>query len=188
MSMTRRPHKHENDRGPGYIFVVVMSLVLLCAGYIDGYSQVDADEFAPPPMKAIPKADRESLEREKDDRSRTRSSLEMMSNRIKSAESLAASGDLDGMFREMGIFHALMDDALAHLRTRDRKNSRTLDNFKRLEIGFRSFVPRIEGIRRELPLTHEKYVSLLLQYVRQARAKASDALFSDTVIPGLVKS
>jgi hypothetical protein len=58
-----------------------------------------------------------------------------------------------------------------------------LANLKRFEIGLRKFTPRLELIRREVPLTHEFYVRSLLKQLREARTKATEPLFGETVLP-----
>jgi hypothetical protein len=64
--------------------------------------------------------------------------------------------------------------------TNDKKN---LDNYKRLEIGIRSFMGRLEVVRRELPIRYEKYVRDLIKYLRESRSRALEPQFSDTVLP-----
>ena len=58
-----------------------------------------------------------------------------------------------------------------------------LNNFKRFEIGSANIAPRLELIRRDLPLKYEFYVRSLAVYLRNARAKAVEPLFSDTIVP-----
>jgi len=106
-----------------------------------------------------------------------------MGARLTEAERLNSTGDFDGMFRELGGFHGLMDNSLGYLQERDVGSGKVLDNFKRIEIGLRGFAPRIEAIRRDLPLRYEGYLNKLLKYVRDARSKAIEPLFADTVLP-----
>jgi len=140
-------------------------------------------DAAPPPLKIIPKDEIALLDDKTDIKDRTKLSLELMNVRLKSAEKLAEANDFDGMYRELGVFHALMDDALKFLNERDNGKGKVLDNFKRLEIALRGMAPKIEVIRRELPLRYDTYVRKLMGYVRSARAKATDSLFDDTVVP-----
>lgn len=112
----------------------------------------------------------------------------MMKLRIDEAEKLNVSEDFDGVFREFGHFRGLLDYTLAFLEPLDTKQNRTLDNYKRLELCLRAAAPRIEAIRRELPMRYEDYTSELLIYIRDARRKINDSMFSDTVIPNGGKS
>ena len=106
-----------------------------------------------------------------------------MRGRIDAAEKRNAASDFDGIFRELGYFRAVLDYSIEFLRKQDLKENRSLDNYKRLELCLRAATPRIETIRRELPLRYEEYVRNLLDYVRDARTKAIEPLFSDTVLP-----
>jgi hypothetical protein len=147
------------------------------------FAQDDPLDLAPPPLKIISKEELARLDTKTDIKDRTKLSLEMMNIRLTAAEKLAAADDFDGMYREMGVFHGLMDDALAFLNKRDNGGGKVLDNFKRLEISLRGMAPRIEVIRRELPLRYDAYVRKLMGYLRAVRAKAADTLFDDTVVP-----
>lgn len=107
----------------------------------------------------------------------------MMNLRLVSAEKHAAANDFEGMYTALGFFHALMDDAIIFLNSKDNGGGKVLDNFKRMEIALRGMAPRIEVIRRELPLRYDPYVRKLMGYLRSARNRATDSLFDDTVVP-----
>jgi hypothetical protein len=143
-------------------------------------AQVD---LAPPPLKVIPKADRERLEAKTDIKDRTKLTLELMTERLSTAERLAAAEDFDNMFRELGIFNGLIDNSLEFLNKRDNGKGKVLDNYKRLEIGLRAFMPRLETIRREVPMRYEDYVNTVMKAVRDARSKATEPMFSDSIVP-----
>lgn len=141
------------------------------------------DDTAPPPITIFSKEERSRLDAESDLKSRTKLALEFMGTRLAAAERLHAGEDYDGLFRELGAFQGLMDNSLDYLLKRDTGNGKVLDNFKRLEIGLRGFGPRLETIRRDLPTRYEDYVRKLVKYVRDARSKAIDPQFADTVLP-----
>jgi hypothetical protein len=147
-------------------------------------AQTDDDDvaMAPPPLKTISRSERDQLDREKGIKSRTKLALELMDGRLKRAENSLA-GDVEQTFAELGIFHALMDDTLSFLGGNGRPSKKVLANLKRFEIGLRKFTPRLELIRREVPLTHEFYVRSLLKQLREARTKATEPLFGETVLP-----
>ncbi|HVF46445.1 MAG TPA: hypothetical protein VNA17_02655 [Pyrinomonadaceae bacterium] len=148
-----------------------------------GISLAQGPDLAPPPLKIVSKAEQQRLDQETDIKSRTKLVLELMTGRLATAERLHAAEDYAGVFRELGVFHGLMDNGIAYLHKRNTGNGKVLDNFKRLELALRAFVPRLETLRREIPLSHEDYVRKLLIYVREARTKATEPLFADTVIP-----
>ena len=146
-------------------------------------AQDDPQDLAPPPLKIISKDELTRLGAKTDLKDRTKLSLELLNARLFTAEKLTSAQDFDGMFRELGVFHGLMDDALDFLNKRDNGGGKVLDNFKRLEIGLRGMAPRIEIIRRELPLRYDTYVRKLMGYLRAARTKATETFFGDTVVP-----
>lgn len=146
-------------------------------------AQDDPEEIAPPPLKLISKDERSRLDAESDLKSRTKLALEMMNTRLAAAENLHTGEDYDSLFRELGAFQGLMDNSLDYLLKRDTGSGKVLDNFKRLEIGLRGFAPRLETIRRDLPIRYEDYLRKLIKYVRDARSKAIDPQFADTVLP-----
>lgn len=142
----------------------------------------DDSDTAPPPLKMISRPDRDLLDRQRNVKDRTKTALTLMENRIKAAAQFNSSDELDKVFSELGVFHALMDDTLQYLENSDSKRGRVLDNFKRFEIGLRRFTPQLELIRREMPMSHEFYVRSLLRQLRDARTKATEPMFGDTVI------
>ena len=146
-------------------------------------AQDDPADLAPPPLRTVSKDERARLDALTDIKARTKLALEMMNARLVAAEKRSSGGDLDGMFAELGGFHGLMDNSLDFLLKRDTGKGKVLDNFKRLEIGLRGFSPRLETIRRDVALPYEPYIRKLISYIRDARTKASEPLFADTVLP-----
>lgn len=145
-------------------------------------SQADPIELAPPPLSIIPKAEQERLDRAKNVGDRTKLALKMMDERTAGAEIAFSNENFDVMFRELGAFHAIMEDSLDYLTLRNTGKGKVLDNFKRFEIGLRKFMPRLETIRREVPLRYEDYLRKLIIRIRDARTRATEPLFGETVI------
>ncbi len=147
-------------------------------------AQDGPEDAAPPPLKVLSKAERDQLTSQLDLKDRTRLALDLMGERLAVAEKLGAAGDPAAMYTELGGFHALMDHIIEHLDKLDERRGKVLDNYKRLEMGLRRYVPRLENLRREVPLKYEHYVRKLLIYVRDTRARALEPMFSNTVVPG----
>lgn len=164
------------------VFVLLFAPIFALILPLTSLAQIDPDETAPPPIKLISKDERGRLGMGKDPKERTKVAIELLTTRISTAEKLMAVRDFDGVFRELGGFQGLLDDHLEFLIKNDNDSGRALDNFKRFEIGLRSFVPRIEAIRRELPDRFEPFVRSVGKYLRDARSKALEPLFSDTVV------
>lgn len=146
-------------------------------------AQAEGDDPAPPPLKFVTKADLAKLEAVTDAKKRTQLALDLMSERLKTAETFGAQDQLDEMYKELGGFHGIMDNTLAFLDSSDQNRGKVLNNYKRFEIGLRQFRPRLELIRRDIPVRYEAYVRNLIVYLREARAKAVEPLFGDSVVP-----
>lgn len=160
-----------------------MAGMALAVCSLSSAAAAQAVEHAPPPLSVISRAEQEQLDRAKDVGDRTKLALKLMDQRAVGAESAFSSENFDGMFLELGAFHAIMEDHLEYLHQRNKNRGKVLDNFKRFEIGLRKFMPRLETMRREIPLRYEDYVRRLIIRIRDARAKATEPLFGETVIP-----
>lgn len=167
------------------IFLLSTFLLFLLNLGVAGVKGQDNDDqdIAPPPLKIVSKEERAQLDAVIDVKRRTKLALELMYGRLKQAEALHSQEQFDDMFKQLGGFHGLMDNMLAFLENSDKDSRKVLDNYKRLEIGLREFRPRLELIRRDLPQRYELYVRNLIKYVRDARAKAVEPLFSNSVVP-----
>jgi len=164
--------------------IVLFTLLVLGTGsLIEIAAQDDPLVIAPPPVRIISKDDRGRLDAVTDLKLRTKLTLEMMDGRLIAAQTHNAARDYNSVFTELGVFHGLMNDGLKFLKDKPQ-TTKVLDMFKRFEIGLRGFAPRLEAIRRELPLTYEDYVRRLILYLRDARTSAIEPQFADTVIPG----
>jgi len=86
------------------------------------------------------------------------------------------------MYAELGGFQALIDNTLAYLLKAKNDEGKQLNSLKKFEIGLRTFTPRIESLRRELPSNFEPYVKYLIIYVSDTREKAIEPFFSNSVI------
>jgi hypothetical protein len=139
-------------------------------------------DTAPPPLKILSKEETRQLSAEHDIKKRTKLALDLMEIRLKKAEDLNSQQRFSEMFDELGAFHALVDRSLEFLTRNDNGEGKVLNNFKRLEMSLRAFLPRLEIIRRDLPEKYEFYVRELGKSIRTARSRAIDPLFSETVV------
>ena len=140
--------------------------------------QMELDRV-PPPLKSVSQAEHARLDSIRDAKKRTETTLELMAARLTRAEAFLAQDKNDEMHKELGGFAGLMDNILTFL---THQPDRRLSSFKRLEIGLRRFPPRLEMVRRGSPIDYEPYVRSLLRAVRDARAKAVEPLFGETVM------
>ena len=137
---------------------------------------------APPPMKYIPDDGRARLSGARDAKERMRLSIELAEERLSRATQLTEGQKYDAAAVELGIYQALVEDALHFLQEPDKKGKKSRDLNKRLELALRAHVPRIETIRRITPSEYAGNVKDALEYTRRARGEALNAFFGDTVI------
>jgi len=147
-----------------------------------GQEQIPAN-VAAPPIRALTKDDKTRLDAEKDIKKRLNLALEMMEFRIKNAETLNSEENYAEMFTQLGFFHAIIENTLVFLERNNYGTGKILNQYKRFEMNLRSFIGRLEVIRRELPPRYEYYVRTLVREVRDARTRAVEPLFGDTVMP-----
>lgn len=143
---------------------------------------------APPPMRYVPEQLRAQLSafsgRPKD---RLRLSLELMEQHLARVEQYTAAQRFDPAAAELGVYLALIDDALASLRdvgrSREGKvDSSTRDLYKRLELTLNKHTARIESVRRVTPELYARNVLEAFRHARARRTEALDAFFVDTVV------
>ena len=145
--------------------------------------EIETDDIAPPPLKILSKSEKKQLEDVSDIKKRTILALQLMELKLKKIEELDNQNEFAKMYEELGGFHALMDYTLDFLYRNNSGNTKNLSNFKRYEMGLRAFPPRIEIIRRELPVKYESYLRELLKFIRETRSKAVEPFFGNTVVP-----
>jgi hypothetical protein len=144
---------------------------------------LDMSRMAAPPAKELTKEERDLLTANSVELKKyTKVALELMEARMKRAEEADAKDDFETMFRELGAFHALIDHSLELLLKRHGSGKKAFSEFKRYELGVRGFIPRMELIRRDLPIRYEYYIRLLIRHLREAREKAIDPMFTDSVV------
>lgn len=166
------------------LFRVAAIFLLLAGCFMIGVrAQVDKQEIAPPPLKILSKTEKSRLDSSTDIKQHTKLALELMDARLLNAEGYSAREEYREMFNELGSFHALVDNTLIFLNSKNTNSGKVLNNFKRIELNLRKYITRLELIRRDLPLEYELYVRNLVKYIREARTKAVEPLFGDTVVP-----
>ena len=136
----------------------------------------------PPPLKLISRDEKSALEGQSDVKKRTVLTLDFMESRLVKAETFKTKEEYRQMFDELGGFHALMDNTLNFLNKNNPNSGKVLNNYKRIELSLRKNINRLELIRRDLPLEYEPYLRRLIKFVREARTKAVEPLFGETVL------
>lgn len=168
--------------------LVVLACVALTCGQAlsqESAAQPQEDVGAPPPMRYIPDALRAQLSAAKDIKARTRLSLELADAQVTRASEHTAADRFEEATRELGIYEALIRDAITFVQKSGPVDNKRRDQYKRIELTLRSHVPRIETIRRSLPAPNAVYARATLDYIRGLRTEALNAFYDDTVIRDL---
>ncbi|GAC1404352.1 MAG: hypothetical protein NVSMB56_18960 [Pyrinomonadaceae bacterium] len=166
-------------------FVALVCIAFAHAVSISARAQNPNDEdTAPPPLKRLAPEDKMKLNAARDARERTKSSIELSDERLRRAAQLTTQKDYDAAATELGLYQAVIADALKYLKQDKIPNNRQRDLFKRLELTIRAQSPRIETIRRDSPLEYAKNVKTVYDFARDARAEALEAFYGNTVLPG----
>lgn len=163
-----------------YAFILPTILFLAFAAIAQ-----DPNLGAPPPIKMLSKSEKAELNEKTDPKQRTTLALDLMNKRLSSAEKYRTDENYSLMYAELGGFQALMDNTIQFLLRSSSREGKQLNSLKKFEIGLRSYVTRLEIVRRDLPSNFDPYLKTLLKNVDETREKAMAPFFSDTVISNL---
>jgi hypothetical protein len=180
-----RRFEHYLNGNRKYIFFALLLFSFQFSVFsLSAVAQTDEPKDSePPPLRMFSKEEKTQLEAQNDIKLRTNLALTLMEARLKKAEDFYNQQAYTEMFTELGGFHALVDNTLNFLNRNNNESRKVLNTFKKLEMSLRNFVSRLELIRREVPSKYEFYVRGLVKTVRDARTRAIEPLFSDSVVP-----
>jgi hypothetical protein len=133
-------------------------------------------------MKFLSRGEKAQLSPVNDPKERTRISLELAEAHLRHAEDATFTRSYDPASAALGRYEAIIEDALRFIARIDTSTKKMRDLVKRLELTLRSHVSRIEAIRRDTPFEYAVNVKSVLEYARDARTRALDTFFGDTVI------
>lgn len=166
------------------LFALLFACACAEAAAQPGAAQRPPPDAAPPPMRYLPAETRSRLEQAaRDLKGRTRLSMELAEARLASAAAHADADRFDAATLELGVYEAIVQDAVAFIRQSGRSSGKARDRFKQIELALRAHVPRLETLRRSLPSQHAVHVQSTLDFVRDTRAEVLDSFFDDTVVP-----
>ena len=167
------------------LFVFVLIFFSFCVFPSNVSAQIDDEppaDAVPPPVRKLSEQEQKLLDAKTTDiKKRTQLSFELMDARLANSEKFFATNDFRESLDELGVFQGLLDNTLNFLVQND--NGNIGKNFKAFEIYLRKQIPRLESIRREMPYKYGYYVQRLMKAIRDARTKAIEPLFDDTVLP-----
>jgi hypothetical protein len=165
---------------------IFLTLFILSCGFIffpnDSFGQRKPDDLVPPPLNILTKDEQKQLKAETKMKNRTKLALELMDLRLIKSQKLADENEFRKSLDELGGFQALIRNTLSFLKSQQTRKS-SLKNFKRFEMTLREFLPKLELVRREMPVEYSYHVREMIKFVRRARSKAIEPFYGDTVIP-----
>lgn len=138
---------------------------------------------APPPFKMIVKEERAEMETEsKDAPKRLKLTMAFAGGHLTRAEQHTARGDFEAASAEVGMYHALIENALEFLSTFKRDSNKTRDLYKRLEMALRADGPRLTAMRRITPLEFAVWIKQVEDFARDGRTEALNSFYGHTVV------
>jgi hypothetical protein len=137
---------------------------------------------APPPFKMIVKDERAQIEQTNDSSDRLKLIINFAVAHLTVAEQHTATGNFEAASTEVGMYHALMENALAFLSSFKRDSNKTRDLYKKLELALRSHGPRLTAMRRTTPLEFAVWIKKVEDFARAGRTEALNSFYGHTVV------
>lgn len=172
----------ENSRRLLLSAICLALLILASAATGRAQDTPDAQETAPPPMKFVSRAERGQLAAARDVKARTRTSLDLAESHLRRAEEFSGARRYDEAATEFGNYQGIIEDALRFLKGTRNDSGKIRDFYRKIELTLRAHGPRIEMIRRATPYEYAVHVKETAKFTRDARARALDAFYGDTVL------
>lgn len=138
---------------------------------------------APPPFKMIVKEERAALDANaKDPSKRLKLTIEFADGHLTRAEQHTSRENYEAASTEVGMYHALVENALQFLATFKRDSNKTRDLYKRLELALRADGPRLTAMRRTTPLEFAVWIKKVEDFAREGRTEALNSFYGHTVV------
>jgi hypothetical protein len=174
-------------REPQRTLILTAHLLLLAFVFVPAVCAQEAQPeptplTAPPPFKTILKEERAQIEQTKDSGKRLRLTIDLAAVHLGQAEQQTAQTNYDAAAAEVGMYHALIENALEFLSTFKRDSNKTRDLYKRLELALRSHGPRLTAMRRTTPLEFAVWIKKVEDYAREGRTEALNSFYGHTVV------
>ena len=155
---------------------------LACAPVVLGQDPQITQLNAPPPIKAIPKEERTQIEDAKDPKNRLKITIDLSDTHLGLAEKYTTQANYEAASREVGMYHALIENALNFLASLKRESNKTRDLYKRLEMSLRADGPRLTSMRRTTPLEFAVRIKEVEDFAREGRTEALNSFYGHTVV------
>ena len=168
-------------------FALLLPLFLLAFVFIPTVNAQEAQPqptplTAPPPFKTITKEERAQIEQTRDSGKRLRLTIDLANAHLTTAEQHTTQENYDAASAAIGMYHALIENALEFLSTFKRDSNKTRDLYKRLELSLRAHGPRLTAMRRTTPLEFAVWLKQVEDFARDARTEALNSFYGHTVV------
>lgn len=160
----------------------VVCALLFILNFACALSAQNAILPAPPPYRYIPKEERARLDEAKNLKARVNLSIELSGERLDRAEALTNEQKYDEAVSELGIYQAIVEDALRSLKEGEVKGNRRRDLYRRFEIALRGQLSRLEAIRRLMPSEQAVNMHSIINAIKRVRIDAINAFYGHVVI------
>ena len=137
---------------------------------------------APPPFKMIVKEERAAIEQTNDNQRRIKLTIVYASAHLTSAEQHTSRESYEAAQTEIGMYQALIENALQFVRTLKRDSNKTRDLCKRFELSLRADGPRLTAMRRITPLEYAVWIKQVEDFAREARTEVLNTFYGHTVV------
>lgn len=165
--------------------ILMLIMILAACGFLcfpeNSSAQQKLDDIVPPPLNIITKDEKNQLAAETKMKNRTKLALELMDLRLMKSAKFLENNEYRNSLDELGGFQALVRNTLNYLKEFEGRSA-SLKNFKRFEMTLRTFLPKLELIRREMPLEYSYQVRQMMKFVHDTRSRAIEPMFGNTVI------
>lgn len=163
--------------------LLILVFGVSCLASAIGQDKPSAPQLpAPPPLRAISPEERRQLESGRDEKARIRQTIEFLSLRLQRAQQLTSQQKYDETLLELGVYLALIDDALDYLSKLNHETKKARDLYKQLELVLRSDAPKLTAIRRDTPLEYAIRIKEVEERARDGRSEALNAFYGQTVV------
>lgn len=170
-------------------FILLATVLLVALAYVPSVrAQSSAPQpqptplTAPPPLKVITNEERLRLDQTKDAKQRIRLTIELAGAHVTRAEQLTTQANYEAASAEVGMYHALIENALEFLNALNRESDKKRDLYKRLELALRADGPRLTAMRRVTPLEFAVWIKEAEDFARAGRTEALNSFYGHTVV------
>ena len=138
---------------------------------------------APPPFKMIVKEERAALDAAANDpKKRLKLTIDFADGHLLNAEQHTTRENYEAASTEVGMYQALIENALQFLSAFKRDSNKTRDLYKRLELALRADGPRLTAMRRTTPLEFAVWIKKVEDFARDGRTEALNSFYGHTVV------